>query len=477
MIEPTAVPELEWRNKLLDLDDPSFEREWLELDDDQRQRLGSRGLERIEHVSLMLSAAFRNRIAVQRITQRQAREQAEQARKPNGGGNGHNHADEPAEPPPDWIDEPYPAISHAPERKPLDWPTLAGQEPPLRDWAVQGWIGMGHVSLLVGTGGIGKSLIAQQIASCVALGHKFIDAIPRERKALMWACEDDHDEIWRRQLAISRWMRVGLEAYDQHLVIEPRHGRANTMISTEFGRPMITTLVDELAQQANDYHAELVIIDNAAQVYGANENDRHAVTMFLNALSGRMVGKAILLLAHPSRATGSEFSGSSAWENTARTRLYLGSRLPNEKAPDGPEDIDQDTRYLCRRKANYSDQDYRRLSFANGVLYHDMDDALNAPEGAPSDNKHRSSAVVMDGLLALAGMGVRAVNGRTSPSYLPRLLIEFQLHHGLGETDLSAAMRQNMKLGRIKRAVIGKYSNRTPIVGLIVAGTQNDVSP
>jgi hypothetical protein len=85
----------------------------------------------------------------------------------------------------------------------------------------------------------------------------------------------------------------------------------------------------------------------------------------MNALSGALPGMAILMLGHPSRGLNSEFSGSSAWENVARTRLYLGASLPDQKQEEEPT---PDTRYLSRRKSNYSSKDWRRCSFKDGVL-------------------------------------------------------------------------------------------------------------
>ena len=63
--------------------------------------------------------------------------------------------------------------------KPLDWAALDGLDPPTREWAISGWIGYGHTTLLVGQGGIGKTLIAQQIGSALSLGNHFIDDVPR----------------------------------------------------------------------------------------------------------------------------------------------------------------------------------------------------------------------------------------------------------------------------------------------------------
>ena len=223
---------------------------------------------------------------------------------------------------------------------PLDWPALAPLTPPERQWAIKGWVGFGHVTLLVGQGGIGKTLLAQQMASCLALGRKFIEEVPAPFKCLMWACEDDHDELWRRQLALARWCKAGLEEFHERLTIVPRHGLDNALVSTEYGKLLFSPLIAKLSEQASDTNADVVILDNVAQLYGGSENDRHSVTAFLNALAGALQGKAIILLAHPSRSQGSEFSGSSAWENTARTRLYLGPTLPDQNQGEGIEPTD-----------------------------------------------------------------------------------------------------------------------------------------
>ncbi len=260
-------------------------------------------------------------------------------------------------------------------RSPLDWIDLADREPPERRWAIKGWLGFGHVTLLVGSGGIGKTLIAQQMASCMALGRSFIGEVVEPLKCLMWACEDDHDELWRRQVAISRWCKVPLQDFAERLLIVPRHGLANALVSTEFGKLTYSPLLAELEEQAKDTAAEVVILDNVGQLYGGGENDRHAVTAFLNALSGALPGRALLLLAHPSRSSGSEFSGSSAWENVARTRLYLGATLPGDK-PSEDTEAQENVRYLARRKANYSPRDWRRMTYANGALTPDDVDPM-----------------------------------------------------------------------------------------------------
>ena len=354
-------------------------------------------------------------------------------------------------------------------RTPLNWSDLSGKEPPARRWAIKGWLGFGHTSLLVGSGGIGKTLLTQQAASCLALGMDFIDEVPEPQRVLMWACEDDHDELWRRQLAIAQWLRVGLESFADNLIIEPRHGRANTLIETVFGVPTFTGLLDELKEQANDYRAQVVILDNVGQIYGAGENDRHAVTMFLNALAGALPGRALLLLAHPSRGQGSEFSGSSAWENVARTRLYLGDKMPDAPKAGDDEEPDPNERILARRKANYSSKDWRKFNYENGVL---VPDAV-AQEGSGIVGHIRSAKadkVVVSALRKLSQKGIRATESTASPQYLPKLILQYKLDEGLTKRELQDAMRKAILDNVLERSVVGKNTNRTPMFGLKVAG-------
>ena len=348
----------------------------------------------------------------------------------------------------------------------LDWPTLAPLDPPPRQWAIKGWLGFGHVTLLVGQGGIGKTLLAQQMASSLALGREFVGEVEKPLKCLMWACEDDHDELWRRQIHLARWCRAGLEEFHDNLIIIPRQGLENTLVSTEFGKLLFTPLIAKLSEQTQDLKAEVVIIDNVGQTYGGSENDRHSVTSFLNALVGALPGRAILLLAHPSRTAGSEFSGSSAWENVARTRLYLGAALPGA-TPDPDVPTDDNVRYLARRKANYSPKDWRRMTYADGALT--PDDPLDGGGLIASINSDRAERLVVEGLQKLTAMGINALEGQRSPQYLPKLLIEYSLAEKFSRPELASAMRKLMTDGKLTKGAVGRNANRTEKHGLLLA--------
>jgi len=89
-----------------------------------------------------------------------------------------------------------------------------------------------------------------------------------------------------------------------------------------------------LADQAVRLKAEVVVIDNASDVFADNENDRTAVRGFMRALNliAHVTRAAVLLLAHVDKAsvrmgagqdTNSTFSGSTAWNNSARSRWAM----------------------------------------------------------------------------------------------------------------------------------------------------------
>ena len=178
----------------------------------------------------------------------------------------------------------------------------------------------------------------------------------------------------------------------------------------------------------------------------------------------------MLLLAHPSRAQGSEFSGSGAWENVARTRLYLGSKLPDVKVgEEEPENPDE--RYLARRKANYSSKDWRRFKYEFGVLVPEV--VEDQGTGLVGHIRERQAEqIVLDAVRKFQSLGMTVSEGTRSAQYLPRLIGEYKYGNGHSKPEIASAMRKLLTDGKLTKSVVGKNANRTEKYGLVVADGQ-----
>lgn len=360
-----------------------------------------------------------------------------------------------------------------PARTPIDWRALEGRTPPEREWAMEHWLPMGHTALCAGRGGLGKTLCMQAMASCIATGREYVGEVAKARKVLFWAGEDEEDELWRRQLAICKWLGVSFADLAGHFILESYYARDITLAGLAYGALSPTSMIKELTQQIGDYGAEFVILDSTARVFGGNENDRHQVTTFVSWLANacKVTGAGLCLIGHPGKAEGSEYSGSTAWEGSVRSRLYLSTKLPGGQGGDddeGGEGEAPDTvRYLSRRKANYASTDFARLNYEAGVL---IPDAC-APKARrfAGVSPEFGQEIVLRSMRALKAMGFHGTASTRSPDYLPRLAQQYSLLEGLSPKAFGVRMRELLVAQRIKSAPIGIYSNRTPKFGLVEA--------
>lgn len=56
----------------------------------------------------------------------------------------------------------------------VDTAAWIGREPPARRWIVKGWLARATGGAIFGEDGIGKSLLGQQLATCIAAGRPFL---------------------------------------------------------------------------------------------------------------------------------------------------------------------------------------------------------------------------------------------------------------------------------------------------------------
>jgi hypothetical protein len=241
-----------------------------------------------------------------------------------------------------------------------------------RQWVLDGWFPARTVAMLFGAGGVGKTLMMQQLANCVAQGEPFMGIETMEMPVLSVMCEDDAEEVKRRQLNINEWLGVdefGEGPEDLHLW--PRVGDDNVLVTWPSGGrdepgAFYEQLCAKVAAVKGDADSVLVILDTAADMFGGNENERRTVNTFIKTYLGSIVinyNATVILLAHPSISglqSGSGLSGSTAWENSVRARAYLAREADSD-----------DIRILSRKKSNYSDisgDSDIKLIWENGVL-------------------------------------------------------------------------------------------------------------
>lgn len=349
----------------------------------------------------------------------------------------------------------------------LDLHALLAHQAPQRHWFIPGWLHSGP-ALFAAAGGTGKTLLAQQAATAGALGLPFIGTVDVPFRSMLWACEDDADELWRRQEAISRHFEVALDAPADNLVLQSRMGVDNLLMTLAYGEMRLTRVYELLRQQLNDLRIDVFWADNLAHLFGGDEVNRGQVTMFINALAGLVTGRpfAVPLLAHTARHLGSEFAGSAAWENAVRMRWYLGTSLPDAKPAEDDEDAD-DVRYLAKRKANYTSRDYVRFTMADGVLVPDK--AVGYTSGLMVHlDKARAEKVTLEAFGKLRSMGIAPTDGKNTGDYLPRQAVEKKLAEGYTKEQIKQAMDRLMAAGKLVRGHVGFYSNRTPKLGLVL---------
>jgi len=260
---------------------------------------------------------------------------------------------------------------------------------PERQWVVKDWIVQGAVNSLYGDGGLGKTLLAQQLACSVSLGVPWLGLPVSKGSVLAVLCEDDKNELHRRHNAIKAAMGYVVGNPFDDVWLWPRVGEDNTLV--RWDRDAKATLSDfakTLADQVRFLQPSLLILDTLADFYGGNEIDRVQVNYFVKTVLGGLIKEredsdaplTVLLLGHPSvagKASGSGYSGSTAWNAAVRSRIYLAR----------PEEGSSDERILTRGKANYAasgDETALRLFFANGALHaeSDTDDTDSVHQGA-----------------------------------------------------------------------------------------------
>lgn len=359
---------------------------------------------------------------------------------------------------------------------PTSW---TGASAPHRSFMVPGWIVRGAAGLLSGQEGVGKSLLAQQLATCMALGLPFLGLETTRANAIYITCEDPIEELWRRQEDINKALGITMAQLEDRLQLCSLKGHLGNELGSfdQVGRLSVSDRYRQIEHAALMSKSQLIILDNAAHVFAGNENARHDVAVFLGLLErlSESIDGAVILLAHPNKqhaqgnTKGNEYSGSTGWSAHVRNRLFLDWA---DKDPEG-NFLGEDGRVLRKSKANYGKK-------GEEVHFRWHQWAFVKDEDLPSDVQAElrvlsRSNFENDCLLSCLRQRLserRAVSENSSSrTYAPKVFVTMPEARGCTKEQLDGAMDRLFRMGAIERGFLwvdrgeGKARHGLRIVG------------
>ena len=212
---------------------------------------------------------------------------------------------------------------------------------PAQAWVLDGYIPPRALTLIGAHGGAGKTTVALMLAVSVAVGLPLFGVPTVAQRVVFFSGEDDADTLRRRLQGICRALGVPASMLAGRLVLldatqgEPLlydEGRFVKVDGDDVwqgpGTPTCAAL-GALIEEAGE--PVLLIVDNASDTFGGEEVARKQVREFVRLLVSlvKKAGGAVALLAHIDKnaakgfGSGESYSGSTAWHNSARSRLTI----------------------------------------------------------------------------------------------------------------------------------------------------------
>ena len=333
------------------------------------------------------------------------------------------------------------------------------KDPPLREWLIKGFIPMGAVSGLFGQGGIGKSFLCQQIATSLALGKDTFGEVHegKKYKVLAMFCEDDSNELARRQKGICKMYGVPLAD-----TLENLHLYSFTEVESYLARTVgnelkLTDLFNFLKVEIERVGATLILIDNISKVLASSKVADELIGEFITALTRLCKDRAILFVGHTGKANDegktTEYFGSVAFHNHVRYRTFL--------EPKG-----EYVRLSCK-KNNYGDLSYTFTAQFNGEAFSLINEATVAKKSAYSKEVDidKGKAAILELIASGAERGVYYSGAKQAKLYVAKVMLtDPKLSKGLSKEQIDNALTVLLNEGKVAEAndITNKQGNKTP---------------
>lgn len=286
---------------------------------------------------------------------------------------------------------------------PTEW---QGKIPPPIEWMVQNTIPRRTVCMFSGDSGLGKSLLLMQLQTCASIGAPWLGFETAHVRTFGVYCEDNKIVLQNRMRAVCSY--YGIEEGDlENATMASRTDKESVLMrfNQKTNTGSATSLYEQIRHIVVENGVQLLILDTLANFFSGNENIREQVTSFvglLQALADEMDG-AVVISAHPSvaaLASGTGFSGSTAWKARVRSHVYL--KRP-KKFDIEDEESDFDARILQNMKANYGrGGGISKLRYIDGVF------ALDGDQRVPTStaiSKIQAENSIMYGVRYCIGRG------------------------------------------------------------------------
>jgi RecA-family ATPase len=344
---------------------------------------------------------------------------------------------------------------------PTDW---EGAPIPDREWIVPDFIPHKTVTLLSGDGSSGKSLLALQLAAGRALAREWIGLLPEPGRTLILSAEDDADEMHRRLEDIRKFYGAKMAGLSDIRLID-LVGEDSVLGHLMKGQIEPTAIYRALDSYMAEFKPSLTILDVLADMFSGDENNRPQARQFIGLLKklARKHNCAFLLLAHPSLSgmnSGTGMSGSTGWNNAARSRLYFQTA----KASDGTEP-NKNLRTLECKKSNYSQAGSETaLEWKNG-LFVPVQSATGLDKMA-ADAK--ADNVFVSILKKLTAQG-RPCSPNPGPTYAPAVFAQEPAAKEIGirKASLVSAMSRLLTANVIRIETFGPPSRQRSTIVLV----------
>lgn len=299
-------------------------------------------------------------------------------------------------------------------------------------------------------------MLALQLAVATATGRWWIGREVKSGPVLFISAEDDDDELHRRLFDIANAEGIGMAALAK-LATRSLAGEDAllAMLDRKSNSLVQTPLMEALDATMTGLRPELLVLDTLADLHSGEENCRAHARQFVGMLRGLAIRHscAVLLLAHPSLtglSSGTGLSGSTAWNASVRSRLYL-QRITTKGDDSQPVvELDPDARMLRTVKANYGRTGEEiRLRWSEGVFEAEPGETgLDRMAGTA-----KAERVFLQLLVRFTEEG-RNVNHAGGRYYAPKCFAEHQDSENVSKRAFTAAMNA---LFAAKRIAVENY--------------------